>query len=61
VRRTASSLPGTSEDPNEFRFLVAGKMFGSQGVLSPSRHFDGYPVALLWLPLIDSDMQNRSD
>ena len=27
VRRIALSLPGTSEDPNEFRFLVEGKMF----------------------------------
>lgn len=27
VRRIALSLPGTSEDPLEFRFLVEGKMF----------------------------------
>ena len=27
VRRIALSLPGTSEDPDEFRFLVEGKMF----------------------------------
>ncbi|MGH2490739.1 MAG: hypothetical protein ACRDF9_04455 [Candidatus Limnocylindria bacterium] len=27
VRRIALSLPGTSEDPDEFRFLVDGKMF----------------------------------
>ena len=27
VRRIALSLPGTSEDPHEFRFLVEGKMF----------------------------------
>ena len=27
VRRIALSLPGTSEDPGEFRFLVEGKMF----------------------------------
>ncbi len=27
VRRIALSLPGASEDPNEFRFLVEGKMF----------------------------------
>jgi hypothetical protein len=27
VRRVALSLPGTSEDPGEFRFLVEGKMF----------------------------------
>ena len=27
VRRIALSLPGTSEDPSEFRFLVEGKMF----------------------------------
>ena len=27
VRRIALSLPGTREDPDEFRFLVEGKMF----------------------------------
>jgi hypothetical protein len=27
VRGIALSLPGTSEDPHEFRFLVEGKMF----------------------------------
>ena len=27
VRRVALSLPGMSEDPDEFRFLVEGKMF----------------------------------
>jgi hypothetical protein len=27
VRRIALSLPATSEDPSEFRFLVEGKMF----------------------------------
>ena len=27
VRRIALSLPGTTEDPHEFRFLVEGKMF----------------------------------
>jgi hypothetical protein len=27
VRRIALSLPGTSEDPEGFRFLVEGKMF----------------------------------
>src|SRR5919106_550607 len=27
VRRIALSLPGTAEDPDEFRFLVDGKMF----------------------------------
>ena len=27
VRRIALSLPGTTEDPKEFRFLVDGKMF----------------------------------
>jgi hypothetical protein len=27
VRRIALSLPGTSEDPDDFRFLVDGKMF----------------------------------